>query len=241
MQAVGNPWYSAHMMLRTISVAVVGALAFAIVGCDGTLDITIETPPDALHFEISDQDIALPAELTGGATIASVPCNGMLMCPPPLGDQSFVCIDSVCDPDALVIVLPVGDVIDFEQLNSELSQIAGNIEAIHIDFVRYNVTQSDLNVSLEPVDLSWGPATASGLSSPGIAPFGRLSQFSAGMHDVDLNEQGISALSDFLVNTSRQIRLFARTSVDLAPGQALPMGAVVTDLQLAITVTGRVL
>lgn len=211
-----------------------------VIGCDGTVDVTVQTPPDALRFEVSDQDILLPDELRGGLEIASLPCGDTQLCPPMFGELSFACVDAVCDPEPMQIVLPVGDVIDFEQLSSELRDIVGNIEAIEVDFVRYNVTQFDLNVPLEPVELAWGPADATGFT-PGTFPFGRMERWMLGNNDVDLNAQGVAALSDFLVHTSRQIRIFARTSVDLDPGQMLPQGAVVTDLQLSITVTGRIL
>lgn len=227
---------------RWLGVAWLGAVVGAsVVGCDPAIKIKIETPPDALHFEISDVDLVLPTEFADGTQVASVPCGDSNGCPPALGDQEFSCVDGVCDPDALLLVLPVGDVIDFEQLNTELRQVAGNITAIRIDFVRYNVLQGDLNVTLAPVDLVWGPAQSTDLSSPGITPLGRITQWSPGLHDVDLNESGVAALSDFLVHTSRQVRMFARTELDLDPGQPLPQGAVAADLQIAITVTGRVL
>lgn len=227
------------MMLRTWLAAMwLGAWTL---GCDGTIDITIETPPNALTFEFRDTDIQLPEELRSGADVASVPCSETLVCPPPLGDQTFSCVDAVCDPDPIEVVLPVGDVIDFEQLNSQLRDVVGSIEAIHVDFVRYNVTQNDLNMTLDPVELAWGPAQATDLYSAGVRPLGRIVQWPLGVNNVDLDEAGVDALSDYLVRTSRQIRIFARTQVDLEPGQRLPLGALVADLQLSITVTGRVL
>lgn len=232
-------------MLRNVwlGVLVVGtALAGgAVSGCDGTIKIKIRTPPDALQLEISEADLALPPELADGAQVASIPCGDPGGCPPAVGDQEFSCVDSVCDPDALLLVLPVGDVIDFEQLNTELRQVAGNITAIRIDFVRYNVTRNDLNVTLAPVELAWGPAQATDFSSPGVTPLGRITQWTVGANDVDLDEPGVDALSDFLVHTSRQVRMFGRTELDLDPGQPLPQGAASADLQIAITVTGRVL
>jgi len=222
----------------TVGVVLVGV---AVSGCDGTIKIKIETPPDALHLEINEADLALPPEIADGANVASISCGDAGGCPPAVGDQEFSCVESVCDPDALLLVLPVGDVIDFEQLNTELRQVAGNITAIHIDFVRYTVLRSDLNVPLAPVELAWGPAQATDFSSPGITSLGRITQWTVGVNDVDLNDSGVDALSDFLVHTSRQVRLFGRTELDLDPGQALPQGAVAADLQIAITVTGRVL
>lgn len=212
-----------------------------VAACDGTVDITIETAPDALSFEVRDTDIEIPDELRDGVEIARVSCGDSLPCPSMLGDQSFACSNGLCDPERTVIVVPLGDVIDFEQLSSELREVAGHIEAIQIDFVRYNVTQNDLNVPLEPLEIAWGPADATDLTSPGVLPFGRIEQWSLGVNNVDLHEEGIGALSDYLVHTSRQIRLFGRTAFDLAPGQPLPLGAIATDMQLAITVTGRLL
>lgn len=232
-------------MLRNVWLGVwtVGAVlaCVAVSGCDGTIKIKIKTPPDALHLEINEADLALPPELADGAEVASIPCGDPGECPPAIGDQELSCVDSVCDPDPLLLVLPVGDVIDFEQLNTELRQVAGNITAIHIDFVRYTVSRSDLNVSLAPVELAWGPAQATDFSSPGVTSLGRITQWTAGANDVDLDDSGVDALSDFLVHTSRQVRMFGRTELDLDPGQPLPQGAVAADLQIAITVTGRVL
>lgn len=226
--------------MRLLGVLVAMMLA-TLSGCDGTIDITIETPADALRFELRDTDLRLPEELRDGDGVARLMCDDVSPCPPMLDDQSFLCVDNVCDPQVRIVVLPVGDVIDFEQINSQLRDVVGNIEAIHIDFVRYNVTQNDLNVPLDAVELAWGPAQATDLYSDGVGPFGRITQWSLGTNDVDLNEGGIDRLSDYLVDTSRQIRLFARTEIDLVPGQPFPAGALVTDLQLAITVTGRVL
>jgi hypothetical protein len=211
-----------------------------LVGCDRTIDLTIETPPDALRFSLTDADLALPAELQAGSTIASVACDETQPCPPAIGDYGFSCVNAVCDPNPLPLVMPVGDV-DFAQLNSELNDIVGNIQSIHIDFVRYNVTQNDLAVPMDPVELAWGPAQSTDFTSPGVFPLGRLENWGLGTHELDLHEAGVNALSDFLVHTSRQIRVLARTQVDLALGQALPAGALVTDLQLSITVTGQVL
>lgn len=205
------------------------------------LVVTVETPADALHFEVRDTDLALPEELRAGGSVATLSCDDTQPCPPMLGDWGFACVDSACDPNPLPIVLPVGEVIDFEQLNSELREIVRDIESIQIDFVRYNVTQNDLTVPIDPVELAWGPAQATDFSSTGVFPLGRIEQWSLGENDVDLHEQGVNALSDFLVHTSRQIRVFARTQVDITPGQQIPLGAIATDLQLSITVTGRLL
>ncbi len=209
--------------------------------CDGTVDVTVETPPDALRFEVRDTDLAVPEALRSGDLVATLACDDTQPCPPSIGEWGFACIESVCDPNPLPIVLPVGEVIDFEQLNSELREIVGDIEAIHIDFVRYNVTQNDLTVPLDPVELAWGPAQATDFTSPGVFPLGRIEQWGLGQNELDLHAQGVAELSNFLVHTSRQIRILARTQVDLAAGQAIPLGAIVTDLQLSITVTGRVL
>jgi hypothetical protein len=67
-------------------------------------------------------------------------------------------------------------------------------------------------------------------------PAQRARMTSSGMGAVDAT--GSASLSDYLVNSSRRIRLFVRTRVDLEPGDPLPEGEIQAIARMKVDVSG---
>jgi len=225
-------------VLRFGLLAVLGLLAL---GCDGTISVLFSTGPQ--EFEVSTDALALPMELRDmSGTIASVPCGPMGMCPPS-DEVTLDCNAGVCDPAPRTVSVPVGGVIDTSALLAETGDIGLNvIESFSIEVVTYDISLNTLTVPINEIEVFWGPEAATSIDpSQGVHPFGRIPAIGAGATssgNMIIDGPGTARLSDFLVPDGGRLRLFARTMVDLDPGDPYPEGSVRMSVNATIRAVG---
>lgn len=217
--------------------AVVG-LALAAVSCDGTISVTFQTGPQ--EFAISTDDLALPVELRDGDQIASAPCP-MGLCPPS-DVVTLTCEGGTCDPSPKTISA-AGGVVDVEALLEETREVGLRVvDAYEFLEVSYDVTQNSLTVPTEPIEVFWGPDGATGIDPAlGVRPFGTVPSIGAGqtpMGQLQLDAAGVAELSDYLVDSGQRVRFFARTTVDLDPGDPFPEGSLRVSVNATIRAVG---
>ena len=222
-------------------VAVLGLLAL---GCDGTISVVFSTGPQ--EFEVSTTSLALPTELRDASgTIASVPCGPMGMCPPS-DEVTLECNAGVCDPAPRTVSAPVGGVIDTSALLAETGDVGLNVvDSYSIEVVSYEISLNTLTVPINEIEIFWGPEAATSIDpSQGVRPFGRIPAIGAGATtsgNMTIDGAGTAALSDFLVAGGGRLRLFARTSVDLDPGDPYPEGSVRMSVNATIRAVGSLI
>ncbi len=213
-------------------------------GCDGTISVVFSTGPQ--EFEVSTASLALPTELRDASgTIASVPCGPMGMCPPS-DEVTLDCNAGVCDPAPRTVSAPVGGVIDTSALLAETGDVGLNVvDSYSIEVVSYEISLNTLTVPINEIEVFWGPEAATSIDpSQGVRPFGRIPAIAAGATtsgNVIIDGAGTAALSDFLVAGGGRLRLFARTSVDLDPGDPYPEGSVRMSVNATIRAVGSLL
>ena len=201
-------------------------------------------PVGPLSFEVSTAELGLPMELRMGSTIASLPCSGMAACP--AGDPvSLTCASGVCDPDAVDVTTTIA-VIDFNELiPDDFRDILSHVDRYDIEEITYEIEQNTLTVNLPEVELHWGPEGAIAVDpAMGVHRLTRMPATEAGRTGsgmLALEAAGEAALSDHLVDISQQVRFFARTRVDLAPGGPYPQGSLRASASMRVRAVGSVL
>lgn len=213
-------------------------------GCDGTVRVTFST--GARELEITAAALALPRELEDGrGVIADVPCGPSGMCPPS-DTIAITCEEGVCDPAPITLSGKVGGVIDVQELLAETREIGvRRIDSYTIEELSYDVTRNTLDFDIGPVELFWGPEAAPAIDEAlGVHPLGRTLAIRAGdapSGEVELDPDGAAALSEYLARTGSRVRFFARTVVDLDPGDPFPeTGRLVLGVNATILAVGRV-
>lgn len=221
------------------------AWAALVSGCDGTISVTFFTGPQVLS--LSSANFALPPELEDDAgNIDSVACGPTGMCPSN-GNVAVTCEASVCDPSPTTLSAGVGDVIDIDALLAETRDVGvRSIESYTIEEVRYGVHLNTLAFDVGPVEIYWGPAAATSIDPAlGVHHFGTVPVLPRGRTTegtLELDEAGVAALSEYLVETGARVRFFAQTVIDLEPGDPFPAGgSVEVGVNLTITAVGRVI
>ncbi|HEY8430675.1 MAG TPA: hypothetical protein VIL20_19985 [Sandaracinaceae bacterium] len=221
------------------------ALALGLLaGCEGKISVTFFTGPRQLT--VSSSSFALPAELDDGAgRIASYPCGPMGMCPPS-DELTIACEAGTCDPAPVTVSGPVGEVVDVYVLLIEAGEIGiREIQSYTIEEVAYEVRLNTLSFDVEPIDVYWGPESATTIDPGlGVRRVGTVPQVRAGQTPhgtLELDEEGAAALAEYLVSTSSRVRFFASTAVDLEPGQPIPQGDLTVAVNATLTAVGRVL
>ena len=210
-------------------------------GCDGTISVVFSTGPQ--EFEVSTAGLALPVELRDmSGAIASVPCGPMGMCPPS-DVVTLDCNADVCDPAPKTVSAPVGGVIDTEALLADTRDVGLRVvDSYTIERVAYDITLNTLTIPTQEIEVFWGPEAATSIDpAQGVHPFGRIPAIAAGATasgDMIIDGAGTAALSDFLVAGGGRMRLFARTSVDLDPGDPFPEGSVRMSVNATIRAVG---
>jgi hypothetical protein len=58
---------------------------------------------------------------------------------------------------------------------------------------------------------------------------------------MQIDADGSASLSDHVVGGNRRVRFFARTSIDLDPGDPIPMGGATITVNLTVRAIGRIL
>ncbi len=234
---------SAALPLTTLMVAL--ALAG---GCSNTASVTFHTGPVSL--QMSAADFALPTVLrddsTMPATVASIACGPMGMCPssPPPDGVAITCESGVCNPAPHTITGPVGDVVDFDSLSSDLRTLFTQVDRIDVDDVSYAVTLNTLSVDMPEIDIFWGPEGAVDVDPAmdvmrlGLMP--PTAARSTGTGTMQVDPAGEQALSNYLVNVSRRVRFFAQTKINLEPGQPFPEGSFQASVDMTVTAQGQI-
>jgi hypothetical protein len=219
-------------------------LCFVSSGCDGTISVQFYTSPQA--FSVSVDEVAPPAELRDASgTIAAVPCGPEGICPPSDVVTLTCNASTICDPAAKTIQAPVGGVIDIAAILAETREIGvTRVESYSFDELRYEVTLNTLTFPVGPVDIYWGPETATAIDAAmGVARFGTLPTVEPGTTPrgmLTIDPAGAGALGDHLVAGGTRIRFFAQTTVDLDPGDPFPEGSVEGSVNVLMTAVGRV-
>jgi hypothetical protein len=213
-------------------------------GCDGATSASFRS--GELGFSVSATDLGIPDDLRDGSTmpprVATIPC-GMTMCPT-LDPIAVTCTAGACDPDPTTVTVPAG-VVDFDDVTAELTTLFTVVDRIEITAIDYAVQRNTLNLDLEPIEVFWGPEGAvdvtpeMGVHRLAVVPAVPATTTPSGAAQVD--EAGQRALSDYLVDSSRVIRLFARTRVDIAPSDDFPGGDLMASAVLSVTASGSFL
>ena len=216
-------------------------LASALIACNGTASATF---PIGTSVEIDASDLGLPMELMDGMNVATVPCGPMGMCPSS-AEAPVTCESDVCDPAPQTISIPVGDVIDIDELASDIDTVFRNIDTVEILEINYRIERNTLTFDTEPIEVHWGPAGATALDAAmGVRQLATVPRFMAGETGeggVPLDSAGSAAFTSHFENTSHQFRFFARTTADLEPGQPWPSGSLRVEVSLRIRVSGSLI
>lgn len=224
--------------------SILAATAVSISSCSFPAIIDVGVGP--FTYQVTADRLAIPMEFqdTSTGTVRSVPCATDTDCPSlGAGQPAVHCVSNACDPDPFVFELATGR-IDLNQ-NATVAQYGNHVTAISITSANVVATNQGLLTPVGPTEIFWGPESAVDSSSPGVQHFGTMPVLQApaggnsGDQPVALDAAGSAALSDYLVNTSRVLRLFARPSVDVAPGSPLPVGGLQIDLTISVHIEGQ--
>lgn len=213
------------------------------VGCAD--DVPVEVPVGPLTFAVDVASIAVPAPLRNQGSIASVPCSASVPCPM-TAPFTLRCVGGVCDPDPVPIELGVMDPIDLGAWSSALATVGTNVRQITVARAQWQAVAMGLRTPVGPIELYWGPESASGIAADGVRRLGTVPTLAfdatgnAG-GDVDLDAAGNRALSEYFLRVSRRFRVFARTVVELTPGAPLPAGRASIQLRFVVRAETRLL
>jgi hypothetical protein len=222
--------------------SVLGALALA--ACNNSVVVQLRTGPQT--FEVSTTDLMLPEAARDSADrtrIASLPCGPGGLCPAS-PEVPITCEGGVCNPAAVTISAPIGAVVDFDVLTASARELVRHIDTIEILEATYEIPMNTLTFEVPPIELFWGPEGAVDVDpSMGVVALGTMPAIPAGSTTggaIALDGPGVAAMSDYLVHTSRRIRFFARTRVDLEPGGPFPEGSLRISVDMLVRITGSI-
>ncbi len=221
-------------------------IALATSACDDSVVFVVQTGGRPVDVDLGT--LMVPNELRdeqeGQARFVTVPCGPAMSCP---STESFpiTCEQSVCDPAPVTISTPIGDVVDVEALAADARGLLRHVDAIEILEARYEIQSNTLTTEIPAVEIFWGPESATEVDpAMGVVVLGVLAAIPAGATEpgtVNLDAGGVAALSDYLVSTSRRVRLLARATLDLSPGGVIPEGALEATVDLRLRITGSLL
>lgn len=223
--------------------------ALTLASCNNAIVVELQTGDQM--FDIAASSLGVPSNLrddsSGTPVIASVDCSMTGICP----STTEVPVDcngaGLCDPAAISVSVPVGDVVDFDQLLQSAGTLLRLVDGIEIESVTYTVSGNSLTIDLPATTVLWGPAsateTSAGLQAIGTIPViphpaPHTTSMTSGMMVID--QDGSAALGDYIVHTARQVRFFARTSVDLNPGDPFPDGMAHIVVNVRVRAIGRI-
>jgi hypothetical protein len=221
-------------------------LLLPLAACNNAIVVELQSGPQ--EFDLETSSLELPMELrddSGGApVVTSVDCSMTGICPP--AGIAISCNESgLCDPDAVPVSVPVGDVVDFDALLSDAGTLLRFVDAIELVSVAYQVSPNSLTLSLPEVQIYWGPETAVNVDSAGVQLLGTIPTIPAATAvdagNMAIDPDGSAAMSDFIVNTSRRVRFFAQTSVDVEPGDPFPAGSAHMTVNMRVRAIGRII
>lgn len=220
------------------------ALSAALGACSGGVPIDFSVGP--LGFDVDASRIVVPASLQTSGTIARAACSATTACPTTTSGLTLRCVNGTCDPDPVTIDLALSNVIDLTTYSTELASLGGDLSAISLSSMAWQASAVGLRVPIGPIEVYWGPETASGLSSDGVRRLGSVPviRFDAAGNasgDVALDAAGNAALSTHLLSVSRRFRFFARATVDLSPGGPLPAGRASVQVRMRVHAESKLL
>ncbi|MDQ3037476.1 MAG: hypothetical protein M3Y87_34090 [Myxococcota bacterium] len=231
--------------MRSSPVLAMLAASVLLVACDDTVVVQLQTGRQP--FELGTSSLALPTALrddSGAAPrIAVVSCGPMGMCPS-ADAVPITCEAGLCDPAPRTISTPIDQVVDFDVLAADARSLLRRVETIEVLEARYEIVSNTITIDVPEIEIFWGPEGANDVDpAMGVVLLGVVPPIPArssvpGM--VALDPAGVGALSDYLVGTSRRVRFFARTRVDLAPGGAYPEGSIQATVDLRVRITGSI-
>ncbi len=225
---------------RFSSLLVAGALL--LVGSCSRPLVTVQAQLAFGPYGVDSSQLGLDPRFTamGGGVIPNVPCTAG--CP----TGSTCNASALCDPDPITFELPSGtiDLLNGTQIGAALSVIRSiTIESAEICIANCPGTpyRNTLNIDVPALDLFWGPSTAVASTDAGVHRLGTSPVIGAMIEQggsITLDPAGVQALSDFVTGgTSNLIRLFAVGTVDFAPGDALPTGAM--EFKILVTLSAQ--
>jgi hypothetical protein len=213
----------------------VSLVALCMSGC---LDASVSFPVTR-ELEFSSADLPLIdgfQEVTPSGIMApSLPCASASTCPMAPGINVECNADGLCDPVPTTATLASQD-IDLREVMERFSIV----NAIALRGVEYAVVGNTLNVDLPAVEVYWAPVgTASIADALHLGSFPAVRAGETPMARVPLDATGTAALNDHLEVVSRQFRIFLEATIDVDPGDRVPQGAVMANVQFEIRASGR--
>jgi hypothetical protein len=168
----------------------------------------------------------------------------MVACPSTT-EVVVTCVDGICDPEPLTVSVPVGDVVDLDELAGDLDDVVGDIDSIEILEVTYQIQRNTLTIPVEDVEIFWGPAGAVAVDSAmGVQRLGWVPAIAPGTTaegEVTLDDAGSAAFTTYYEETAHRFRFFVRTGTDLMPGGAFPEGELDVAVSMRVRITGSLL
>ena len=210
-----------------------------------TFPSILETALGPFTYTVDATRFAIPATLVDtNGSIRSISCQTDMGCPAlGAGQPAVHCVGGVCDPDAFVFEL-ASDPIDLNQ-NATVAMYGSNVNRIDVISATYSAMPTGITTAVGPTLLYWGPATATSTAAPDVHLLGTIPAMDFALTPtidaapMTLDSAGASGLSTHLLSVSRTMRLFVRPSVDLAPGNRVPMGSLRLDLSFKVHVEGQ--
>ena len=222
-----------------------GALLCAALGLASCGQTATATFSVGAEVAISADELGLPTELMAmDGTVAALPCGPMGTCPSS-AEAQVSCEADVCDPTPQEVSVPAGDVIDIDMIASDVESLFAEIDSIEILEVDYQIDANTLTFPTEPIEVFWGPPDvdtideAMGVRLLGTVPVVAAGETGAG--SVALDVAGSTALSAYFETVAHRFRVFARTQVDLEPGQRWPAGSLSVAVRMRVRVSGSLL
>jgi hypothetical protein len=208
-------------------------------------DVPIEVPVGPLGFVVDVSPIAVPATFQQNGRIARAACSASVRCPT-AAPLTLRCVAGACDPDPIPIDLGVMAAIDLGAYSSVLAAVSSNVSQVTVSRAAWQAAAMGLRVPVGPIELFWGPESATGIAADGVRRLGTVPVLAfdaqgAAAGDVALDAAGNAALSDHFLRVSRRFRLFARALVDLTPGGEVPAGRASIQLRLTVRAETRLL
>jgi hypothetical protein len=222
-----------------------------IVGCSAltgscTFPTIIDVPVGPFQYQVTSDRVMIPMQFqdTSSGTIATLMCQDDSQCPQlGAGKPAVHCVANACDPDPFVFELAT-NAIDLN-MNATVQRYGDHVNSIAVTDAHVVATNQGLLLPVGPTELYWGPESAVDTNSPGVYHFGTIPVVQApaggdsGDQQVALDSAGSAALSDYLVHTSRTLKLFARPSIDVGPGTPLPSGMLTLALTISVHIEGQ--
>ncbi len=218
---------------------------FALSGCDTSASATFSIGEEV---GFSSNEFPLPEELReetpSGSRIMELPCGPAGQCP--MSDEvTILCEADLCNPEAQVIEIQVGDVIDIDALAGDADRLFRTIDTVEILSVDFLVRRNTLTMPTEEIELFWGPVGAVRIDEEmGVERFGvipAIAQGETGEGQVQLDAAGLIAFTNYFENVAHRFRFFGRSQVDLEPGGPFPGGDMEVAIRMQVRISGSLI